>query len=146
MITYNINNVAMPDIDQARLTAWLRQLAESYGKVVGDVNFVFVDDETMLAVNRQFLGHDYYTDHIGFDYSQGNALAGDVYISIDTVRSNAALFGVSFLQELHRIIAHGMLHLCGLRDKTDAERRHMQEAEDKALRALPDTNDASREL
>lgn len=137
MITYNINNVAMPDIVEAEVSAWIRQVAKSYGKVVGDVNYIFVDDETMLDINRRFIGHDYYTDHIGFDYSQGNALSGDIYISLDTVRTNAELFGATFDQELRRIIIHGLLHLCGLRDKTDEERQQMQQAEDAALAHQP---------
>ena len=87
----------------------------------------------MLDINRRFIGHDYYTDHIGFDYSKDGALSGDIYISLDTVRTNSELFGVTFDQELRRIIIHGLLHLCGLRDKTDEERDHMQQAEDKAL-------------
>ena len=123
----------MPDIVEAEVSAWVRQIAKSYNKVVGDINYIFVDDETMLDINRRFIGHDYYTDHIGFDYSQGNALSGDIYISLDTVRTNSELFGVTFDQELRRIIIHGVLHLCGLRDKTDEERDHMQQAEDKAL-------------
>lgn len=133
MITYNTITVAMPDIVEAEVSAWVRQIAKSYNKVVGDINYIFVDDETMLDINRRFIGHDYYTDHIGFDYSQGNALSGDIYISLDTVRTNSELFGVTFDQELRRIIIHGLLHLCGLRDKTDEERDHMQQAEDKAL-------------
>ena len=136
MITYNIINVAMPDICETEVSAWVRQVAKSYGKVVGDVNYIFVDDETMLDINRRFLGHDYYTDHIGFDYSQGNALSGDIYISLDTVRTNAEQFGATQDEELHRIIIHGLLHLCGLRDKTPEERAEMQKAEDKALRAI----------
>lgn len=133
MITYNTITVAMPDIVEAEVSAWVRQIAKSYNKVVGDINYIFVDDETMLDINRRFIGHDYYTDHIGFDYSQGNALSGDIYISLDTVRTNSELFGVTFDQELRRIIIHGLLHLCGLRDKTDEDRDHMQQAEDKAL-------------
>jgi len=133
MITYNTITVAMPDIVEAEVSAWIRQIAKSYNKVVGDINYIFVDDETMLDINRRFIGHDYYTDHIGFDYSQGNALSGDIYISLDTVRTNSELFGVTFGQELRRIIIHGLLHLCGLRDKTDEERAQMQQAEDKAL-------------
>lgn len=133
MITYNTITVAMPDIVEAEVSAWVKQVAKSYNKVVGDINYIFVDDETMLDINRRFIGHDYYTDHIGFDYSQGNALSGDIYISLDTVRTNSELFGVTFDQELRRIIIHGLLHLCGLRDKTDEERDHMQQAEDKAL-------------
>ena len=134
MITYNIINVAMPDIREAEVSAWVRQVAKSYDKVVGDVNYIFVDDGTMLDINRRFIGHDYYTDHIGFDYTEGNALSGDIYISLDTVSSNAELFGVPYQEELRRIIIHGLLHLCGLRDKTDEERQQMQQAEDKALK------------
>ena len=123
----------MPDIHEAEVSAWVREVAKGYGKVVGDVNYIFVDDETMLDINRRFLGHDYYTDHIGFDYSEGNALSGDIYISLDTVASNAALFGVAPAEELRLIIIHGLLHLCGLRDKTDKERQQMQQAENAAL-------------
>ena len=123
----------MPDIREAEVSEWVRQVAKSYGKVVGDINYIFVDDETMLDINRRFIGHDYYTDHIGFDYSQGDALSGDIYISLDTVRTNAELFGVTQDEELRRIIIHGLLHLCGLRDKTPEERAKMQQAEDEAL-------------
>lgn len=133
MITYNTINVAMPDIIETEVSAWVRQVAKSYGKVVGDINYIFVDDETILDINRRFIGHDYYTDHIGFDYSEGNALSGDIYISLDTVRTNAELYRVSSGEELRRIIIHGLLHLCGLRDKTPEERTQMQKAEDKAL-------------
>ena len=123
----------MPDIREAEVSDWVREVAKGYGKVVGDINYIFVDDETMLDINRRFIGHDYYTDHIGFDYSQGNALSGDIYISLDTVRTNAEQFGATQNEELHRIIIHGLLHLCGLRDKTPEERAEMQKAEDKAL-------------
>ena len=137
MITYNVINVAMPDIAEAEVSDWVRQVAKSYGKVVGDVNYIFVDDDTMLDINRRFIGHDYFTDHIGFDYSSGDSLSGDIYISIDTIKSNAELYGATFYDELRRIIIHGLLHLCGLRDKTDEERAEMQQAEDKALASPP---------
>ena len=133
MITYNTINVAMPDISETEVSTWVRQVAKSYGKVVGDINYIFVDDETILDINRRFIGHDYYTDHIGFDYSEGNALSGDIYISLDTVRTNAELYSVTPGEELRRIIIHGLLHLCGLRDKTPEERAQMQKAEDNAL-------------
>ena len=123
----------MPDITEAEVSAWVRQVAKSYGKTVGDINYIFVDDETILDINRRFIGHDYYTDHIGFDYSSDGALSGDIYISLDTVRTNAELYGATFDQELRRIILHGLLHLCGLRDKTEEERAQMQQAEDRAL-------------
>ena len=127
----------MPDIREAEVSAWVRQVATGYGKVVGDVNYIFVDDQTILDINRRFIGHDYYTDHIGFDYSQGNALSGDIYISLDTVRTNAEQYGAKQEEELRRIIIHGLLHLCGLRDKTPEERAQMQQAEDIALAHQP---------
>ena len=123
----------MPDIREAEVSSWVRRVAKDYGKTVGDVNYIFVDDETILDINRRFIGHDYYTDHIGFDYSKDDSLSGDIYISLDTVRTNAEQFGAPYQEELHRIIIHGLLHLCGLRDKTDEERQQMQQAEDKAL-------------
>ena len=87
-------------------------------------------------INRQFIGHDYYTDHIGFDNCQGNFLAGDTYISLDTVRTNAELFGTPYKEELHRVIIHSILHLCGIDDHTDEERQVMEQAEDTALSHL----------
>ena len=136
MITYNTINVEMPNIVEAEVSAWVKSTAATYNKVVGDINYIFVDDETMLDINRRFIGHDYYTDHIGFDYSEDDALSGDIYISLDTVKTNAEKFGATFNEELRRVIIHGLLHLCGLRDKTDEERQQMQNAEDKALNAL----------
>jgi len=136
MITYNTINVEMPNIVEAEVSAWVKSTAATYNKVVGDINYIFVDDETMLDINRRFIGHDYYTDHIGFDYSEDDALSGDIYISLDTIKTNAEKFGATFDEELRRVIIHGLLHLCGLRDKTDEERQQMQNAEDKALNAL----------
>ena len=136
MITYNTINVEMPNIVEAEVSAWVKSTAATYNKVVGDINYIFVDDETMLDINRRFIGHDYYTDHIGFDYSEDDALSGDIYISLDTVKTNAEKFGATFDEELRRVIIHGLLHLCGLRDETDEERQQMQKAEDKALNAL----------
>ena len=136
MITYNTINVEMPNIVEAEVSAWVKSTAATYNKVVGDINYIFVDDETMLDINRRFIGHDYYTDHIGFDYSEDDALSGDIYISLDTVKTNAEKFGATFDEELRRVIIHGLLHLCGLRDKTNEERQQMQNAEDKALNAL----------
>ena len=127
----------MSNLCETEVSAWVRRVAESYGKILGDINYIFVDDETILDINRRFIGHDYYTDHIGFDYSQDNALSGDIYISLDTVRTNAELFGVAEEEELRRVIIHGLLHLCGFQDKTDDERKLMQQAEDKALNSLP---------
>lgn len=136
MVTYNSINVGLPDIDRQAVISWITQVAAGYGRKVGDINYVFVDDEEILRINRQFINHDYYTDHIGFDYTQGNILSGDTYISLDTVRTNAQLFHKTYQDELHRVMIHSILHLCGLKDKTPAERLAMEKAEDAALALL----------
>jgi metalloprotein, YbeY family len=97
---------------------------------------MFVDDEKILDVNNEYLGHDYYTDIITFDYDEGDVLNGDLVISLDTVRSNAELFKKTYEDELHRVIIHGILHLCGINDKGPGEREIMEENENKALALL----------
>lgn len=136
MITYNTINVPMPAIARRDTTAWVRAVAARYGKRVGEVAYVFCDDEKILEVNRQYLQHDYYTDIITFDYCEGDVLSGDLFISLDTVRSNAELFGKEYDDELHRVIIHGILHLCGINDKGPGEREIMEAAEDEALAML----------
>lgn len=136
MITYNAENIAFPKIKRRETTAWIRRVAASYGKRVGEVGYLFCDDEKILDVNREYLQHDYYTDIITFDYCEGDTLNGDLVISLDTVRSNAELFHKPYDEELHRVIIHGVLHLCGLNDKGPGEREQMEAAEDKALRML----------
>ena len=135
MITYTTENVGMPDIRRRLTSQWVKQVAQSYGRKVGEVAYVFVDDEEILRVNRQYLQHDYYTDIITFDYCEGDTISGDLFISLDTVRSNAAELGVPYGQELRRVIIHGILHLCGINDKGPGEREIMEAAENKALEA-----------
>ena len=134
MITYSAENVHMPAIRRRDTSAWIRRVADSYGKRIGEVGYLFCDDEHILQVNREYLGHDYYTDIITFDYCEGDVLNGDLVISLDTVRSNAELFGKQYDEELHRVIIHGILHLCGINDKGPGEREQMEAAEDKALK------------
>ena len=136
MITYQTEDIAIPPIKKRETTEWVKQVAASYGKKVGEVAYIFCSDEKILEVNRQYLEHDYYTDIITFDYTEGNRISGDLLISLDTVRTNAELYDATFRQELHRIIVHGLLHLCGLRDKTDEEEEQMHRAEDAALERL----------
>ena len=133
MVSYNTINVTMPDISHRETTAWVRAVAATYGKRVGEVAYVFCDDEKILEDNRQYLQHDYYTDIITFDYCEGDMLSGDLFISLDTVRSNAELFHKTYEDELHRVIIHGILHLVGINDKGPGEREIMEAAEDKAL-------------
>lgn len=133
MITYNTDGVKMPSIKKRENTAWVKAVVASYGKRVGEIAYIFVDDEKILEVNRQYLGHDYYTDIITFDYCEGDVISGDLFISLDTVRTNAEQVGATYEEELHRVIIHGILHLCGINDKGPGEREIMEAAEDKAL-------------
>ena len=136
MITYNTDGVKMPSIKKRENTAWVKAVAASYGKRVGEIAYIFVDDEKILEVNRQYLGHDYYTDIITFDYCEGDVISGDLFISLDTVRTNAERVGATYEEELHRVIIHGILHLCGINDKGPGEREIMEAEEDKALALL----------
>jgi len=134
MITYSTENVKMPAIRRRDTSAWIRRVASYYGKKVGEVGYLFCDDEHILEVNREYLGHDYYTDIITFDYCEGDTLNGDLVISLDTVRTNAEQFNKDYDEELHRVIIHGILHLCGINDKGPGERELMEAAEDRALK------------
>ena len=137
MITYQTENVPMPDIKKREVTEWIKQVAASYGKRVGEVTYIFCDDEKILEVNRQYLQHDYYTDIITFDYTEGSRISGDLFISLDTVRTNAEQFANGdYRRELHRVIIHGILHLCGINDKGPGEREQMEAAEDQALQLI----------
>ena len=111
-------------------------MAKAHGKRCGAIAYIFVDDEKILEVNREFLQHDYYTDIITFDYTEGNKISGDLFISLDTVRTNAEDVGATYEEELHRVIIHGILHLCGINDKGPGEREIMEAEENKALALL----------
>lgn len=132
-ILYQIEEVKMPAIKRRETTNWIKSVVETHGKRVGDISYIFCSDEKILEVNNQYLQHDYYTDIITFDYSEGKIVSGDIFISLDTVKSNSEEFKTNYLEELHRIMIHGVLHLCGVNDKTDKERAYMTECEDKAL-------------
>ncbi len=133
MITYNANGVKMPNIKKRETSAWIKAVAATYGRKIGEVGYMFVDDKKILEVNNEYLGHDYYTDVITFDYDEDDTVNGDIVISLDTVRTNAELFGKTYEEELHRVIIHGILHLCGINDKGPGEREQMEAAENKAL-------------
>ena len=136
MISYNTVNVKMPAIRRRDTSAWVKAVAASYGKKVGEIAYIFVDDEEILRVNREYLQHDYYTDIITFDYTEGDTISGDLFISLDTVRTNAEQFDKPYDEELHRVIIHGILHLCGINDKGPGEREIMEANENKALALL----------
>ena len=135
--------VTMPLLNEDVVRDWIDRVAQSLGKQVGRLSYVFCDDEYILKTNRDFLGHDYYTDIITFDYSDDilltgkkDTIAGDLFISLDTVRTNAEQQGVPYEEELHRVIIHGILHLCGINDKGPGKREIMEAAENKALALL----------
>ena len=121
------------DIKKRETTEWIKNVAASYGKRLGEIAYIFCSDEKILEVNRQYLQHDYYTDIITFDYCEGDRLSGDLFISLDTIRTNAEQFGAAYDDELHRVMNSGILHLCGINDKGPGEREIMEEAENKAL-------------
>ena len=124
----------LPDLDFDRVGEWLVEVARRHGRLVGDINYIFCDDEKILQVNREFLNHDYFTDIITFDRSTRGIVRGDVYLSLDTVRTNAEKFAQPYGRELMRVIVHGMLHLCGINDKGPGEREIMEREENEALK------------
>lgn len=136
MISFQSDGVAIPEIDRLKIKNWIGAVADSYGRNVGEIAYIFCDDAKILEINRQFLQHDYYTDIITFDDSLGHTIRGDIFISLDTVASNAEQQYTDFQEELHRVIIHGILHLCGINDKGPGERAIMEAAENKALLML----------
>ncbi|MEI6311973.1 MAG: rRNA maturation RNase YbeY [Bacteroidota bacterium] len=118
------------------IRSWINRVSTRHYKEVGDINYIFCSDAKILEINKQFLNHDYYTDIISFDYSEINIISGDIYISIDTVKSNALKFGVLFKEELHRVIIHGVLHFLGYKDKTKADSENMRRLENESLQIL----------
>lgn len=135
MIQYIAEEVKLPTIPKQKTTRWIKDTAAYYDKKVGEIAYIFCTDERILEVNNQYLKHDYYTDIITFDYSEGSVISGDIFISVDTVRSNSEKFEVSFEDELHRILIHGILHLCGQADDTPELRAEMTRKENLALQS-----------
>lgn len=131
--SWQAERVDLPDVDFDRVGLWLARVAECHDRRMGVVGYVFCDDSRILEVNREFLQHDYYTDIITFDYCRGRMLRGDIYISLDTVASNAEQLGVLYGRELLRVIVHGVLHLCGIDDKAPGARAIMESHENAAL-------------
>ena len=135
-ISYYAEDVKLPALRKRETNEWIRTIASLYDKKCGDIAYIFCSDEKILDINKEYLQHDYYTDIITFDYCEGDRLSGDLFISLDTVRTNAEQFGASYDNELHRVIIHGILHLCGINDKGPGEREIMEAAENKALAML----------
>lgn len=135
-IQWLTDGVALPDLDYQLIENWISDVARCHGMMAGELTYIFCNDAKILEVNLQYLQHDYFTDIITFDYTRGSLLRGDMFISLDTVCTNAGLVGASYDSELLRVIIHGVLHLCGINDKGPGEREIMERHEDEALALL----------
>ena len=135
-ITFQSEGVEHPQIDENKISSWIESVAKKYSKEIGEISYLFCDDEKILEVNQEYLNHDFYTDIITFDYTEGNKISGDIIISLQTVESNSQMYKTKFLEELHRVIIHGILHLSGLNDLTEEEEKAMRDAENCALKML----------
>ena len=133
MISFNYELDFQLDNEEL-FSEWISRVILSENKKEGDINYIFCDDEYILEINKQYLEHDYYTDIISFDYSVGNELHGDIFVSIDRVKENAQDFNVTFEEELKRVIIHGILHYSGYKDKSDEEEVLMREKEDEKIK------------
>ena len=137
-ITYLAQQTELPIFNQLAVNEWIKQVSHDHVRVVGPLTYIFCSDDRIIEVNRRFLNHDYFTDVITFDYSSRKRISGDIFISVDTVRSNAELFQRAYNEELMRVVIHGVLHLCGINDKGPGEREIMEAHENAALAILPE--------
>lgn len=133
MVYYQSENIPMPKIAKRKVNAWIKEVASKHGYKLGEITYIFCDDQKILEVNREYLKHDYYTDIITFDYTEGKVISGDLFISLDTVKSNSEKFSTSYEEEFYRVVIHGILHLCGINDKGVGEREIMEKHENEAL-------------
>ena len=135
-ITFDSENIDFPNIKKRETSTWIKKVAGNHNRKIGDVAYLFCNDEKILEINRQYLDHDFFTDIISFDYSEGDIISGDIFISLDTVRTNSQKYNTDYQEELYRVIIHGVLHLCGLDDKLEEDAILMREAENSALSQL----------
>lgn len=136
-ITFHSEDISFTLPDKALYRRWIAETAASYGKTVSQIAFVFCSDAYLLEINKQYLQHDYFTDIITFDYSEGDIIAGDIFISVDRVLDNACENNVDNKTEMQRVVIHGILHLCGLKDKTKSDAQNMRKSEEIALSKFP---------
>lgn len=132
-VFYDAVDIPFPKLKRRVTTKWVHLMIEKYHKKAGAVTYIFCSEEEILRINSQYLNHDYYTDIVTFDYTENGIVSGDLFISVDTVRSNSEKFGTTYEEELHRVMIHGILHLCGLKDKTPEDEKIMREKENEAL-------------
>jgi probable rRNA maturation factor len=135
-INFFNEDVSLPKLGKRRIISWINDVVLKEGRLVGDISFIFCSDEFLLDVNRKYLNHDYYTDIITFDYVEKDIIQGDIFISLDRVRENAMIYKVTFDNEIHRILIHGILHLIGYKDKLKKDKLLMTAKEDSYLKLL----------
>ena len=135
-VSYEAEGVSFPKIKRRETTKWIKHVAEVHNRKIACITYIFCSDEEILRINNAYLNHDYYTDIITFDYSENDCISGDLFISLDTVKTNAEKFKTDYCEELHRVIIHGILHLCGFKDKTEKEEKQMRKKEEEALSLL----------
>ncbi|KAA0129847.1 rRNA maturation RNase YbeY [Chryseobacterium sp. SN22] len=123
----------LPESVNTNYTAWLEEIILSEEKKLGEINYIFCDDDYLLKVNQDYLQHDYYTDIITFDYVKGRTISGEIFVSLQRISDNASTLSGNYEEELRRVLAHGILHLCGYKDKTEEEEKQMREKEDHYL-------------
>ena len=133
MIQFIAEGVNLPLLHKIKIKTWIKETVSVYGKKTGDIAFIFCSDERILEINNKYLNHNYFTDVITFDYTENSCISGDIFISVDTVKSNAEELNVSFDLELKRVLIHGILHLCGQDDKTPETKSEMTKKENVAL-------------
>lgn len=136
MIQYIAEDVKIPSLEKQKINRWIKTVAAGFNKKTSDISFIFCSDEKILEINKLYLQHDYYTDIITFDDTQGDKISGDIFIGLETVKNNSVEYGTDFTEELHRIMIHGILHLCGQDDKTMELRDEMTKKENNALKEL----------
>ena len=133
-IHFHSEQIDFPDIDKKSIKNWIKTVIDSHKSKVGDLNYIFTSDENILAINNKYLEHNYYTDVITFDYTENKVISGDIFISLETVKTNSEKFEQAYPQELKRVIIHGVLHLIGFKDKTEPDAKEMRKQEDNALK------------
>lgn len=135
-VSYHTQDCSFRFGNRRAVNRWIAETIAAEGRKRGEIAIIFCSDESLLEMNRKHLGHDYLTDIITFDYSEDNTVSGDLFISVDTVAANAQKYDATFVDELHRVIIHGVLHLCGYADKSSSEARTMRQKEDFYLNLL----------
>ena len=133
MIDFCNEDIDFPDVDVENIVSWIGKVIHNYSRIEGDLTFIFCSDNYLLEINKQYLQHDYFTDIITFNYNENELISGDIFISLETVKSNAEEYKVTFINELLRVIVHGILHLVGFDDKTNEQKKIMREKENEAL-------------